>query len=83
MNLKQKHREYIKNTGLHITYKTWLENHVVRLTQVLSSAVAYEEDARKLMENVGFETGCGDTSIKKVMWVIVAENLLKELEEKK
>ena len=83
MNLKQKYREHIQNTGVHMKYKTWLENQIVQLMQILSSAVKYEEDARRLMEHVGHDTGLGETSIKKVTWVIVAEKLLKELEDKK
>ena len=77
MNLKQKYREHIQNTGVHMKYKTWLENQIVQLMQILSSAVKYEEDARRLMEHVGHDTGLGDTSIKKVTWLLWQKNYLK------
>jgi len=48
-----------------------------RLREALEEAVMVEESTRKMMEDVGLQTGLGDTNIPRLSWVIKAIEALK------
>ena len=48
-----------------------------RLREALEDAVMVEESTRKMMEDVGLQTGLGDPNIPRLPWVIKAIEALK------